>query len=154
MANLNKEKSIFINAPFEMVAGYATNLNNYTQWNPTTYSLKVVSGDGKPGTKSDSLLSTMGLNIPIKGEITELNVTSDSAVFATKFSFTVPVEPDAVYTGTYKLTITKKDGGTEVIYFNEYHEPFNNVLANEMHGNTMEYCLKNLKLLLESQQCN
>lgn len=138
------KNSVFIKAPFEMVAGFLDDGNNWIKWNTSYSDFKFISGSGEVGSKFESKLAFAGEFYLLQSELKELIRTADSA------SETDIFKTDKGSTGYQIITSGRKDDWTEVIMELHFDEPFDKPLIIQMLDNTMKFGLNNLKLMLEN----
>ncbi|PKM59764.1 MAG: hypothetical protein CVU99_11745 [Firmicutes bacterium HGW-Firmicutes-4] len=143
-------KSILINAPYEMVSGFAADNRNWSKWNSNYSNFHYLNGSGEVGSKYELNLSIAGMLYDGISEIETLERMPDLLVQKETFVSKNLDRADDVSTGYIIETIKRTENGTEVTLVHHFDEPFDNHLAIDMVANAMDFGLNNLKLMMEN----
>ncbi|MGD9475493.1 MAG: hypothetical protein AB7V37_10905, partial [Eubacteriaceae bacterium] len=125
-------ESILINAPFEMVSGFASDNQNWCSWNPNYSDFHYLSGAGEVGSKYEANLSVAGLVYDNISEIRKIEKDQDEYRCEETFYSKNLADPDDTSTGYVIETIRRAPVGTSVTLEHHFDGDHENRLALEL----------------------
>lgn len=141
-------KSILINAPYEMVSGYAGDNKNWCNWNSSFSGFHYLSGSGDVGSKFEMNLSIAGMLYENICQIDNIERTPDSLMEKDIFTTKNLTVPEKMSTGYTIESIKRTQNGSEVT-LKQHFDDIDDPIALALVANSMVFALTNLKLMME-----